>query len=487
MNYLLQLCKKYSYELLTAAAILVFFLCKLGDVKIPYFWDEMGVYVPAALQMKDTGHISLLPGSITPLLSRGHPLLFDFSTALVFKIFGDSLTVGHFFALFLGIITLILFYFFGKAIFNRKVACIATVILSVQPVFFTLSVQLVPEMMLAFFTLGCFYGILKHKWILYAVSGSLAMLTKESAIVIPATAVIFLFTEALCEKNLFTWKRFRQLMLCITPFIVFGFFLILQKIQNGWFLFPEHVGYIHWDRESLLQGAGRLFRDIFTSQGRWLVGISFLAGIALSIYPKKTQPGLNRKILGTFALFILLAVVFADINYYLTRYILYVIPFVVLGGTYTVLNILERLFRHLNLIGWLAIILFCGFAVNRGHVNMFVSPDTCDMTYKEIVNISRDAVHWAEKNLQYDTIEANFPISTCIEDPRYGYLTGKPYPYSTNYEKPTKYGLLFFLWEPENIPLGKGLKYHILKTFDEGAAHIVAVEFSRIDSARLRK
>ena len=107
MNNLLKFLKYRSYEILTGSAILVFMVSKRHDIRTPYHWDEMGVYVPAAFQMKDTHHISLLPGSIAPLYSRGHPLLFTFCNATVFKLFGETITVGHLFALSLAIITLV--------------------------------------------------------------------------------------------------------------------------------------------------------------------------------------------------------------------------------------------------------------------------------------------------------------------------------------------------------------------------------------------
>ncbi len=485
MNPLLKLVKNRPYELLTAAGILVFFLCKLHDVNLPYYWDEMGVYVPAAFHMKDAGHISLLPGSLDPLFSRGHPLLFTFCNALVFKSFGETITVGHLFALFLGIITLVLFFIIAKKLFNKKVAFFATVLLSVQPIFYSLSLQLLPEMMLTFFTLGCIYGILKKKWTLYSIFGSLAMMTKESAIVIPATALILLIVESITDKDFFTLKRFRLFLLGATPLFVFGLFLIIQKIQNGWFLFPEHMGYLHWDMEKLSKGAGRIFQDMFIWQGRWMVGVAFLAGIVMNLFSKLLKIEPKGKIIYTFTLFILLAFIFADINYYLTRYILYVIPFILLGGTFTVIVIFEKILPNLKVIQWVFVLLFCGYGIVLGHKNMSQSPDTCDMSYKLVVNVSQQAIHWAEQNWSKDTIEANFPIYQGLEDPRNGYLTGNPLPFSVNFAKPTKYGLLFYMWEKDNIPIGQSLKYHIIKTFDDSYAHVVAVEFERIDSTSI--
>jgi hypothetical protein len=104
------------------------------------------------------------------------------------------------------------------------------------------------------------------------------------------------------------------------------------------------------------------------------------------------------------------------------------------------------------------------------------------MSYKLIVNVSQQSIHWAEQNWKRDTIEANFPIYQGLEDPRNGYLTGKPIPYSANFQRPAKHGLLFFLWEEKNIPIGSSRPYHILKTFDDGYAHVAAVEYEKVDS-----
>jgi len=331
--------------------------------------------------------------------------------------------------------------------------------------------------MLTFLTLGGIYGIVKKKPVVYAIFSSLAMLTKESAIVIPATLLTMLFIESIYLKDLFSLKRLWQFLFGAFPLFVFTIFLIIQKIQNGWFLFPEHIGYIHWGIGQLLRGAWRIFQDIFISQGRWMIGIAFLFGTGICFFYRQLISESKRKVFYIFFLFIIIAAIFADVNYYLTRYLLYVIPFVVLGGTYFVIFIIEKVFTSQKVIQWLAIIFFTSSGLELAHKNMSVSPDTCDMSYKLVVNVSKQAINWAEQNWPHDTLEANFPIYQGLEDPRNGYLKGNSIPFSANFQKLTKHGLLFFLWEEGNIPIGSSLKYHIIKTFDDGYAHVAAVEY----------
>ena len=105
---------KSIYDLLFFILVIVFVVAKMQTVAMPYFWDELGVYVPGALKMKDNATIGLLPSSLEPLYSRGHPLLFVFSQAAWFNIVGDTPAEGHVFSILLAVVTLVTFYICAK-------------------------------------------------------------------------------------------------------------------------------------------------------------------------------------------------------------------------------------------------------------------------------------------------------------------------------------------------------------------------------------
>src|SRR5215217_8095596 len=85
----------------------VFIVVKYYDLNIPYFWDELGVYAPGSLKMKESGHIGILPANLDPEYSRGHPLLCFFVHALSFRFFGDTVFVAHATSLFIGCCVLV--------------------------------------------------------------------------------------------------------------------------------------------------------------------------------------------------------------------------------------------------------------------------------------------------------------------------------------------------------------------------------------------
>jgi len=478
--------KKYPYEILTFAGILVFVAFKISALLLPFHGDEMGVYVPAAFIMKDLGHISLLPSSLEPLYSRGHPLLFTFINAIIFKIFGESVMTGHCFSLCISVLTLILFFLFARKEFNPATAFFSTIILMAQPVFFTYSVMVFPEMMLTMFSILSVWGIVRKRWTLYAISGSLAMMTKESAIVIPLLALTVLFILSLRDRDLFTLRRIRLFAVGLIPLLVFGIFLVIQKIQNGWFLFPEHIGYIHFGWSTIFPIGKRIMNEMFFDFGKWITGVSFLAGILLCLFRKQLKLKLNSQALIAFAFFSLFVFLFADFNYYLTRYILYGAPFIVLGGVHTLLAVSERLVPRFRSVRVLFLTIAAGFSIYFGHHDTYKYPFG-EMSYTCVLNVITQGVQWTEQQpWRNDTIESNFPVYQALRDKRNGYLTGEPVPTTGNYEKKLRYGLMYYEWEPKNIPNPKNYSYKILKTWSDGFANVACVEFE-YDSVMTKK
>ena len=85
---------KRIYHLLFILGIVALAAFKYNDLHLPYFWDELGVYAQAAdYQFQRT--ISLMPSSLPPELSRGHPLLFTVMNACVMRVFGEGVFALH--------------------------------------------------------------------------------------------------------------------------------------------------------------------------------------------------------------------------------------------------------------------------------------------------------------------------------------------------------------------------------------------------------
>jgi 4-amino-4-deoxy-L-arabinose transferase-like glycosyltransferase len=182
---------RYGHTLGLSLILLVFVLAKLPDLPTPYFWDELGVYARGALNMKDTGHFSLLPSAMDPELSRGHPLLSYLGYALAFKLFGDTPVVGHSFTLLLAATALLTTYLFARRAIGRSAALIAIAVLAVQPLFYAMAGIIMPEMMLTLFSIGAMWGLLSRRWWLYLISAICCVINVSSGCYLKMEGFLF--------------------------------------------------------------------------------------------------------------------------------------------------------------------------------------------------------------------------------------------------------------------------------------------------------
>ena len=184
----MQLIKKNLFPILFTLSLLLFTVYQSKYIPTAYFWDELGVYIPAAQHMNDAGSISLLPSSLDPLYSRGHPLLYTFLNASVFHFFGDRVAVAHTLALIISLLVLVSFYFIISNLLSKKVAFFSCLLLAVQPLFISMALLSLPEMCLCFFLLWAVWSLIKNYGLLFALMSTLAILTKESCLLYTSDA-----------------------------------------------------------------------------------------------------------------------------------------------------------------------------------------------------------------------------------------------------------------------------------------------------------
>jgi 4-amino-4-deoxy-L-arabinose transferase-like glycosyltransferase len=159
-------------------------------LRLPYFWDEAGYYIPAA---RDLFSGSLIPYS-TP--SNAHPPLVMAWLALAWKIFGQSQIVTRCAMLLLAAFSLLGFFRLARTVSNSTVAACSTLLVGIYPVFFAQSSLAQVDLPAAGLM---FWGLESHfrnKLMARASSPSLvwfslAALAKETAILIPVALILW--------------------------------------------------------------------------------------------------------------------------------------------------------------------------------------------------------------------------------------------------------------------------------------------------------
>jgi len=178
--------------LLFALFFAVLMLLHAPLLRLPYFWDEAGYYVPAARDLFLTG--ALIP---TSSISNAHPPLVMAWLALAWRVFGYSTLVTRTAMLAVSAFALLGLFRLSRIAANLPVAWATTALAALYPVYFTQSSMAtldLPAAGLTFWGLGAYVAGRTHEhqksrpWRV-AVWFSLAALAKETAILAPLALI----------------------------------------------------------------------------------------------------------------------------------------------------------------------------------------------------------------------------------------------------------------------------------------------------------
>ncbi len=406
-------------------SLLLFIVAKFNHLSLPHFWDEAWVYAPAVQEMILHGP-SLAPSSIPVELSRGHPLLFHFLAALWGKLFGSSLLSLHAFSLMISCIFILSAYYVSSKLYNQKLGVVVVFYLILQSIFFAQSSMLLPEILLAFFSLFAVFGIAQKNWTLYFVFAGLAILTKESGIVICAGGLLHMLAMHILKREKFLIKR---MLLLLSPLLVFGIFILANKASHGWFLYPEHTDLLKLDPLSSLKSLKPIFVDHFIDQARFWILLS-LVGItiyALKFTKQRLLLDSNQILLLSFSCSLIL---FSSLNFYTGRYMLPMyVPLILSFFAFANAYLTPKIFSCLSIL----LLCISGLSINdRRPIR-----DT-NLSYLDFIPLQQEVVSYIESQAdQKPIITCGFLTKNALRNKHAGYrnTTNVFSEFTANYEK----------------------------------------------------
>jgi len=246
-------------------------LMHLPLLTLPFHWDEMGQFVPAALDLYREG--AWVPHSTLPNV---HPPGVMLLLAGVWKIFGFSILASR--LTMLAIATVGAYLSFLLAIrLSRKSpdapAVAAVVFLIVAPLFYTQSMMVLldmPAMTLAVLSLLLFFD---ERYAACALATTALVLMKETAISTPMVFAGWLW---------FREKRRREALYFLAPAAALGLWLVeLHHVTGHWlgndefarFNVNQSLNFNH-----VLYALGRRIYALFLSDGHFLGTAALIAG-----------------------------------------------------------------------------------------------------------------------------------------------------------------------------------------------------------------
>jgi hypothetical protein len=217
-------------------------------LRLPYFWDEAGYYVPAARDLFLTG--SLIPQS-TP--SNAHPPLVMAWLALAWRVAGYSTLVTRTAMLALSAFSLLGLFRLSRMATadNRPVAYATTALVALYPVYFTQSSMAQVDLPAAGFTFWALAAYVEDRPWSQVLWFSLAALAKETAILAPLALFGLELVGYLIRPRL--KKRWKEI-LPLERRRTFWLHLVLPVVPlAGWYAY-------HYTKTGFLFGNPEFFR-----------------------------------------------------------------------------------------------------------------------------------------------------------------------------------------------------------------------------------
>ncbi len=389
------------------------FLVHASLLNLPFFWDEHGQFIPAALDLLRTG--AWIPHSTVPNV---HPPGVEAYLALWYKLFGFSIPVTRLAMLLVAAAGLLLTFLLAIELSQGTrgaPAFLPPLLLLASPLFFTQSMMAqldMPAMVLTLLSLLLFF---KRKYAAAAAACVALVLVKETGIVVP---LVFFLTSL-------RRKRFRRTAYFIAPALALAAWLIVLHRATGYW--AGNPGFEHYNIGYALHPVRiamclvRRIYYLFLAEFRW-IGTLVLVSAGWYAQPFRT---IQWRITAAIAvLHILLVSVLGGAE--LERYLLPVLPifYIAVAVSLTCIRKWLAVTATATMVAGLIASLFWNPPWPFPYENNFA------MVY--FVRLQQAAAGFAERNLANYTIATAWPYSGALQDPDYGYVDRKLQVLETN-------------------------------------------------------
>ena len=391
-------------------------------LRLPYFWDEAGYYVPAARDLLLTG--SPIPHST---VSNAHPPLMMAYLALWWKLAGFAPIVTRTAMLVAAAFTLLGLFRLAKTVANTEVAVTTIILTAVYPVFFAQSSLAHLDLAAAGFTFWGLCAYAKGRGWQETLWFSLACLTKETAILAPlalfAWDVLSPLLPARDGASLLKRKS-RNSPLLLVPLLPLATWYGFHYWQTGFvFSNPEFFRYNVQATLNPLRILLALLVRLWQIAGYFHLLILTLAALFAMWLPPLRGPRGERPRIALDLQFAMLSVIVAYVftmalvgGAELARYLLPAVPLVILVCVSTLWRRV-RLWRGVAAI--VALMFVAGWSVNPPYG--FAPED--NLAYRDYIRLHQHAEEFLEARYPMAHVLTAWPASDELTHPYLGYVT----------------------------------------------------------------
>jgi hypothetical protein len=384
-------------------------------LRLPFFWDEAGFYVPAAY---DLAHAHTLIAQTT--IDTGHPPLPAAYLALWFTLSGWKPAVARIAMLLLAAFALTNVFLLARKLTRTSVAVATTIATAVYPIFFVQSSLAHADLAAAAFTLWGIRLYAERRVWPSQVAFCLAVLSKETAIITPLVLLLW----ELLQRGQEMRGRIERAAINLVPMAPLLLWLLYHHHVTGRFL-----GNAEFYQYNVAQTLNPLRFLLAFIQRLWhLFGamnmLALTAATAVAIlFPAVKDPDGERRRIAVpvqmqFALIMLAHLVTFSIlgGALLTRYLLPLYPLVILIG-------MSTLYRRIARWKWPAALMVVVFVLGLFFDPPYRFAPEDNLTYKDFIDLHYEAAKFLEKHERGNTVLTAWPATDEVTRPYLGYVS----------------------------------------------------------------
>lgn len=392
--------QSYSLSFFVIASFLI--LAHSTLLQLPYFWDEAGQFIPAALDIFRFG--AWVPVSTLPNV---HPPGVMAYLAAVWTLFGYSIATTRIAMLMVASAAALITFLLAIELTRESTgtpAFSALALLCLSPLFFAQSMlaQLdMPAMCLSTLALLMF---LQDRFRASAVVCAALILTKETSAIVPALFFCWLIAE----------RRNRDAVWFLLPFMPLFLWLVMLRHATGhWFGNAEFTTYnlrYPLDPVRIAFAILRRFYYLF-------IGSGHIIGTAALIWAWKRMPLFRTRQWRLAATFVVAHVVLVSVlgGAVLERYLLPALPVVYTAFALSLRALLPRP-RRFALAGLLACLIAASF-INP----CYPFPFENNLSFVSFVQLEQSAAAAVELSTS-GLAASTFPVSDALKKPELGFV-----------------------------------------------------------------
>jgi 4-amino-4-deoxy-L-arabinose transferase-like glycosyltransferase len=398
------------------------YLSHLTLLRLPYFWDEGGYYIPAAWDFFRTG--SLIPQST---VTNAHPPLPSILLAAWWQLSGFVISGTRTLICIVSASALLGVYKLARTLAGAAAAAVVTFLTAVYPIWFAQSTLAHADIFAAAFTLWglAFYfdrndenqSTAKNQ-ILAAIMFSLSVLSKETAIITPVALALWeavLYLQNRRKRDTLTW-----LVALLSPILPLAAWYAYHYHRTG-FIFgnPEFLRYNATANLSAYRIALCLwhrFLHLTTHMNMFVPVIATIAVVLIPVASASTPQNIRKPAIKAIAIVLLANWIAFSIlgGALLTRYLLPMYPLVLL----LCVSLWRRHLRRWWLIAALSGAAFlCAIWIDPPYA--FAPED--NLTYRDMIVLHQQAIHLIEHNYPQATVLTAWPATSELSRPEIGY------------------------------------------------------------------